>query len=565
MSGPMALSTVARPQKRRRAAIACTSCHARKVRCNVVLVGQPCSNCQQDQALCLLHVSARGKHKRRRVNREEEEACHGSPVLSGTTAAAQHPLATSTDVQGCDESLSLDPDLSSQDEYESQANVEAYRKIVDGTDTKGARVPIYVGELQSLRFIFHVAREDKGISCKAHYLVPEPKRRNLSPEEIACLEAKGAFSTETDDLRDQLLSLFFDYVYPILPIIDPYDFYRRYDTGGAANISPLLLQSMFLAASNFVSRDAIQKSGWSSVMTMKRRFYERAKALYDVEYETDKLCLIQSVLLLGYWLGNSHDRMDSWHWVGVATSLSQSLGLHRDAGCSRIPPSHRSLWRRIWWCCFYRDRCIALGMGRAYRINTADCDVKDLTLEDLVCSGMPSPDLKDTSAAIVRRCNSYAPIFLEIIKASRLLGDVLASVYRPRRDEDSPDSSSWNTAQSIEEKLAAWQLGLDPRCRVDSLAFSVDEPRAMILHKYYIQILHHVTVITLYKPFVFQDDILPTDPASDIRARLAWEGCQLSASAATASFRKLTELDLIRFLPPERQVPDIRAQFAPWE
>jgi hypothetical protein len=115
---------------------------------------------------------------------------------------------------------------------------------------KRAPVRAVLGELQSLRFIFHVAREDKGISCKAHYLVPEPKRRHLSPEELACLEAKGAFSTETDDLRSELLHLFFDYVYPILPIIDPYDFYRRYDAGGAANISPLLLQSMFLAASN---------------------------------------------------------------------------------------------------------------------------------------------------------------------------------------------------------------------------------------------------------------------------------------------------------------------------
>jgi hypothetical protein len=95
-----------------------------------------------------------------------------------------------------------------------------------------------------------VAREDKGISCKAHYLVPEPKRRHLSPEELACLEAKSAFSTETEDLRSELLSLFFDYVYPILPIVDPYDFFRRYDAGGAASVSSLLLQSMFLAASN---------------------------------------------------------------------------------------------------------------------------------------------------------------------------------------------------------------------------------------------------------------------------------------------------------------------------
>jgi hypothetical protein len=126
-------------------------------------------------------------------------------------------------------------------------------------------------------------------------------------------------------------------------------------------------------------------------------------------------------------------------------------------------------------------------MGRAFRINVADCDVKELALEDLVSNG-PS-NLTGISAAIVGRCNAYAPIFIEIIKMSHLLGDVLAKVYRPRRREEFPDPTSWSTAESIEERLIAWQLGLDPRCRVEAPAFSV-EPGAMILHRYYIQILH---------------------------------------------------------------------------
>ncbi|OAG45470.1 hypothetical protein AYO21_00104 [Fonsecaea monophora] len=543
------------PVKKRRAPIACTACHARKVRCNVVLVGQPCSNCQQDQTQCALHVSARGKHKRRRLNKNSHLHTVTPPSLSssGPTADAQTQPPATTDFADSNPSVTPPSQPPSRDEYESQANVEAYRNIVDAVETNGAKVPLYVGELQSLRFIFHVAR-DKSIASKAHYLVPQPKRRQLSPEEYACLQAKGAFSTESDDLRNELLGLFFDYVYPILPIIDPYDFRRRYEAGGIQSISPLLLQSMFLAASNFISTDGLKRSGWPSLMHMKRRFYERAKALYDFDYETDKICLIQSVLLLGYWLGQAHDRTDSWHWVGVAISLSQSVGLHRDPGFSDVPPSQRSLWRRIWWCCFYRDRCIALGMGRAFRINAEDCDVKELTLEDLVHTAKDSStssssanlNLNEESAAIVVKCNNYAPIFLEIVKLSQILGEVLASVYRPRKEP-----MSWSVIEYLEDKLARWQAALDPRCRVDMPLTSMNEPIAMTLHKYYIQILHHVTVVTMYKPFVFQDDLLPTRPGSDICARIAWEGCQLSAFAATDGFRKLSELELVRFLPPE--------------
>ncbi len=128
-------------------------------------------------------------------------------------------------------------------------------------------------------------------------------------------------------------------------------------------------------------------------------------------------------------------------------------------------------------------------MGRAFRINVEDCDVKDLTLMDLVCNASPA-NLKDSSAVIVRRCNSYAPLFLEIVKLSHLLGEVLASVYRPRRKEDFPDPTSWSRAESIEERLQAWQLGLNPRCGVHAPVLGGDEPSAMILHKYYLQIFH---------------------------------------------------------------------------
>lgn len=200
--------------------------------------------------------------------------------------------------------------------------------------------------------------------------------------------------------------------------------------------------------------------------------------------------MIQAVLLMGYWLGNAHDRMDSWHWVGIAISLSQSVGFHRDVGCARIPASQRALWRRIWWCCFYRDRSISLGMGRACRIDLKDCDVQYLSLDDLVCNDSLS-DLTAESAAVVQRCNDYAPLFLEIVQGSRLLGDALASVYRPRQREAFPDADSWRLAEELTGRLAAWQAAVDLRCRIDTTPVpGVSEPAAMTLHKHFIQILY---------------------------------------------------------------------------
>lgn len=40
------------PKRRRRAGIACTRCHHRKVRCDLARGGSPCTNCRLDSATC---------------------------------------------------------------------------------------------------------------------------------------------------------------------------------------------------------------------------------------------------------------------------------------------------------------------------------------------------------------------------------------------------------------------------------------------------------------------------------------------------------------------------------
>jgi hypothetical protein len=52
-----------RPTKsvKRRAAKACQCCRARKVRCNVVEHGAPCTNCRLDEVECIVSESKRKK------------------------------------------------------------------------------------------------------------------------------------------------------------------------------------------------------------------------------------------------------------------------------------------------------------------------------------------------------------------------------------------------------------------------------------------------------------------------------------------------------------------------
>lgn len=187
---------------------------------------------------------------------------------------------------------------------------------------------------------------------------------------------------------------------------------------------------------------------------------------------------------MGYWLGNSQDRTDSWHWIGVAISLSQSAGLHRDRGPASISPTQRRLWKRIWWCCFCRDRCISLGMGRPIRIRVADCDVEPLTVNDLACTP-PLSRLSAKSSAIIERCNNVAPVFLEIVRIMQPLGDVLTHIYQPKRE-----NSLWNTVGKIDDDLNGRVRGPDPRCQVKLDLPKEFSDNATTLHQHYIHTLH---------------------------------------------------------------------------
>lgn len=49
---------------KRRASKACQSCRARKVRCNVVEHGAPCTNCRLDEVECVVTESKRKRYAR---------------------------------------------------------------------------------------------------------------------------------------------------------------------------------------------------------------------------------------------------------------------------------------------------------------------------------------------------------------------------------------------------------------------------------------------------------------------------------------------------------------------
>ncbi|KAL2844350.1 fungal-specific transcription factor domain-containing protein [Aspergillus pseudoustus] len=214
---------------------------------------------------------------------------------------------------------------------------------------------------------------------------PSNLPRHLDPLEQNILEQRGVFDLPDNSLCDALVENFFNWVAPIVPIVDRLNFLRHYQDRESPP-SLLLLHAMFTVASRYCPREN-QDAGVAAPC----EFYRKAKALYDAGYEQDPIPLIQSTLLLGlYWEGPEGNWVlladvtenGLFYWSRLSIALAQAQGMHLSERISSYRPPTQRLLRRIWWALYTRDRAVAAAFGRPTHIDLADCTVEPLTLND---------------------------------------------------------------------------------------------------------------------------------------------------------------------------------------
>jgi hypothetical protein len=157
------------------------------------------------------------------------------------------------------------------------------------------------------------------------------------------------------------------------------------------------------------------------------------QCLYDLDHGTDKLILIQSVILMGFWYTDPQDHTGAWYWIGIAITLSQALGLHRCPQAinrnQRFSDTQRPLIRRIWWSCVVRDRWLSLAKGRPMRIHHDDCDIPLPRPEDLLSDLGAIPNQARTKF-IPAESEVLAKMWISLVKISASLGKILRIHYR---------------------------------------------------------------------------------------------------------------------------------------
>ncbi|WDK11796.1 fungal specific transcription factor domain-containing protein [Colletotrichum graminicola] len=441
--------------KRQRASRACETCHARKVRCDAASLGVPCTNCVAFQIECRIPTPKRKKTTNAGTNKDSDRSASTSPFShtlnlgltevrsseKGDTADDRSPRAPSVSAPGPGTFPPRTPAVyhttdgtPSSNYTESQARKE---EVDSGTylnlvmKPKFTRAPItdagrvaYLGESSNLTLLVH---DRQGSSDVVHYPLPENVRGSrarlteLDNVEIDILHQRGAFLLPPRSLCDELIDSYFKWIHPIVPVINRTRFMRQYrDPKNPPSL--LLLQAVLLAGSRVCTNPQLMDANGSTTPAALT-FYKRAKALYDANYEDDRVTIVQSLLLMGwYWEGPEDVTKNVFYWSRVATIVAQGSGMHRSVEQSQLSRSDKRLWKRIWWTLFTRDRSVAVALGRPVHINLDDSDVEMLTEDDFI------EDDGD-------RNSEYPPdpihvqFFMQYVKLCEIMGLVLSQQY----------------------------------------------------------------------------------------------------------------------------------------
>ncbi|KAJ5392320.1 hypothetical protein N7509_007810 [Penicillium cosmopolitanum] len=558
-----------RPVKRR-ASKACCCCRARKVRCDVVENGSPCTNCRLDQVECVVTESKRRKKSRVEVENsapsESPEASEENPLhrfdMGMPDMAPTSPSQASVDADNAQHM----PHLLYQSQATRIGSDDRYRRRMAPNPAVPSTMPLANATLQIQQLLDPNFGSPRATASGflPDYIRGLPAR--LQKEDIDYLAAKGALSIPDVTLRNELLKAYIHYVHTYMPLLDLEEFLQTIvQNDGIHRISLLLFQAVMFAGMAFVDMKHLQAAGYQTRKAARKIFFQRARLLYDFDYEVDRISLVQSLLLMTYWYETPDDQKDTWHWMGVSLSLAHTIGLHRDPGNSRMDLRRQRMWKRIWWSTYTRDRLIALGMRRPMRVKDDDCDVPMLTLDDFEFQSFSPEIVQMVGDSEILQNVSYqrelALMFIEKAKLCLGVSHVLSAQYSVLSHKFGGTMETTmmlvpkkSTAESFEvrhcdQELENWLANLPVETQyTPSGGAKLSEAQEVLhSHRALLKMVYLTTSSALHRP-----QVLPAIPYPSMDAELqelSRNKVRFAAVEITSIAQDLHILDLTRYYP----------------
>ncbi|KAH8820229.1 fungal-specific transcription factor domain-containing protein [Xylogone sp. PMI_703] len=256
------------------------------------------------------------------------------------------------------------------------------------TDTEKT---LFLGESFSLTYVVHdvlapFLSEAPNYQKRLHFPIsdgydPSDRGRQTSIDaQVRLLQERNILYQLEDKALERLLLVYFRWFHPAFPVLNQNGFIQRCLN---KEMSLLVLNSVLMIAVTMCSEYELGLTKIASRYDAREIFYRQARALYDSDLDSDKVNNVISLFLISFWWGGPNDEKDSWHWLGIAISLAQSLGMHRSTSRSNMSSHTARHWRRIWWSLRVRDALTSGSIGRPQHFSVNNCDVEVLEPDDI--------------------------------------------------------------------------------------------------------------------------------------------------------------------------------------
>ncbi|KAF2657530.1 hypothetical protein K491DRAFT_690990 [Lophiostoma macrostomum CBS 122681] len=565
---------------KRRASKACQCCRARKVRCNVTEHGAPCTNCRLDEVECIVSESRR-KKKWSKDDDGHAENTNSSAANANRKLASREALDSIQNLNSASSRQSHETEAR-HDEHVPHSIYQTHGRLNSISNFSDVQRRLSVNSqpngISMLPFTpfggdprppyFGNVAPKTGAADLPPFIKPLPSK--IGPDEIAYLEKKGALTLPKSTLRSEMLRAYVDFVHPYMPLLDLHDFLAVIDRpdGSLGKVSLILFQAVMFAGSAFVDMQQLRTAGYITRKEARKDFFTKTRLLYDFDYENDRVSLVQALLLLTYYYETPDDQKDTWHWMGVATSVAHTIGLHRNPDKANMDSKRTKLWKRIWWSTYMRDRLIALGMRRPTRIKTEDFDVPMLTLDDFELAPLPDhisclpPDCHlardvDMQRQLAIMCIEKAKLCLCISHVlskqycvlnnnQGLLNDRTTMMLLPKKLD--PETSE---VKACDEELQKWVNELPEEAKYTE---APSGESTLDLHRALLHMVFFTTLSALHRPQVLPStqgggSPVPEKPLGSDLLDVSRRNVRRAASAITSIAQRLDSQDLIKYLP----------------
>lgn len=396
-----------------------------------------------------------------------------------------------------------------------------------------------------------------------------PLSKSLADDDLEFLERKGAFVLPESDIRDEILRCYVSTIHPFMPILDIRAFLTAVtNTTKGDRISLLLFQAVMFAGLSALDPQFIQRMGFKTTKDARQVFFTRVRLLHDLDVEPEGKSMLQTLLLMSLWYGGRHERRTTWYYTGLALSLAQSMGLHREPDSSH--PEQR-IRRRLWWSLYIRDRLIGLGTRRPIRIRDDDYEVSMLSQQDFDCEPLDesiAPFFDGGCSVQDIGQETYLPLLcIELAKLCICIGHVLTAQYTtlgrrslwtralmvvPRQDPERPATAL--ELERYDRELTGWYQALHPD--VSRVARSLASERSSCncheRHWAVVEMLRLTLISLIHRPHSFRP--FPTKVANNNTStpdlvKSSRIKLKSTAREITRLVHRMLHHDQIRYLP----------------